>query len=100
MIERSTPSQPIALAVADANGHYCRRVGLGLAWALDANGYQPDLDRRPTDERQTPQVTVLLQGTGIDVDITSAAGRVAELTAGPRPLAALRDQSGASIPLR
>ena len=85
MIERATPSQPIALAVAGANVHYCHRLGLGIAWALDANGYQPDLDKRPTHERRMPQVTVLLQSTGIDVDVTSAAGRVAEVTAEPRP---------------
>jgi len=85
MIERATPSQPIALAVAGANGHYCRRLGLGIAWALDANGYHPDLDNRPTHERRMPQVTVLLQSTGIDVDIASAAGRVAKVTAEPLP---------------
>ena len=85
MIERATPSQPIALAVAGANVHYCHRLGLGIAWALEANGYQLDLDKRPTYERRMPQVTVLLQGTGIDVDVTSAAGRVAEVTAEPRP---------------
>ena len=85
MIERATPSQPIALAVAGANVHYCRRLGLGIAWALDANGYHPDLDKRPTHERRMPQVTILLQSTGIDVDITSAAGRVAEVTSEPRP---------------
>lgn len=84
MVERATPSQPIALSVAGANGHYCRRVGLGLAWALDANGYQLDIDQRPTRERRIPQVTVLLPSTGIDVDITSAAGRVAELTSARR----------------
>jgi hypothetical protein len=82
MVERATPSQPIALVLAGANVHYCRRVGLGLAWALDANGYQPDLDQRLTDERQTPQVTVLLQRTGIDVDITSATGRLGNRSGG------------------
>jgi hypothetical protein len=80
VIERATPSQPIALAVAGANVHYCRRLGLGLAWALDANGYQPELVTRPTHGRRIPQVMVLLLSNGIDVDITSAAGRVAEVT--------------------
>jgi hypothetical protein len=85
VIERATPSQPIALAVTGANAPYCRRVRLGLAWALDAHGYQPDLAKRPP-HRRIPQVTVLLRSNGIDVDITSAAGRVAELTSDPPPL--------------
>jgi hypothetical protein len=81
MIERATPSQPIALVVAGAGVHHCRRVGLGNAWALDANGYHPDLVKRPGHGWRIPQVTVLLQSTGtdmdiIDVDITSATGRV------------------------
>jgi hypothetical protein len=86
VIERATPSQPITLAVTDANLHYCRRLGLGLAWALDAGGYQPELVKRPTYERQIPQVTVLLQSTGIDVNLTGTAGRGAEVTSDPPPL--------------
>jgi hypothetical protein len=98
VIERATPSQPIALAVAGANVHYCRRLGLGLAWALNAGGYQPELVKHLAHRRRIPQVTVLLQGTGIDVDITGNDGRVAELTSDPRPLTVRRDQTGASTP--
>jgi hypothetical protein len=98
VIERAVPGQPIALAVAGANVHYCRRLGLGLAWALNAHGYQPELVKHPAHRRQIPQVTVLLQGTGIDVDITGTDGRAAELTSDPHPLTVRRDQTGASTP--
>jgi len=49
----------------------------GLAWALNADGYQPQLVAWPTHRGRMPQVMVLLRSGGIAVDVTSAARRVA-----------------------
>jgi hypothetical protein len=76
MIERATPGQPITLSVAGANGRYCHRLAQGLAWEMNADGYQPQLVARPTHGQRIPQVTVLLRSDDLAVDVTSAAGHV------------------------
>ena len=69
-IERLVPAQRVEIRVVEPDGTYAREVTLGLAWALQAAGYQPAVRQRAARflgprylyrGRPMPRVTVVEQ---------------------------------------
>jgi hypothetical protein len=87
----------VALSVVNPAGIYQRDVTLGLAWALRAAGYQPEVDHRAArylgarylyGGQPLPHVTVVLRHRGVAVGLAQAASGLLPLPtlpAGGRP---------------
>ncbi len=99
-IERLLPPQRVALSVVNPAGIYQRDVTLGLAWALRAAGYQPEVDHRAArylgarylySGQPLPHVTVVLRHRGVAV-------RLAQAASGLLPPPALPAGGGPGVP--
>jgi hypothetical protein len=86
-IERMLPRQPVALSVADPDGHYRRRLTLGLAWMLSAGGYLPEISISYARElgdvyvfrgQPMPHVAIRVQTNGLSVAVTKGSVALAD----------------------
>jgi hypothetical protein len=77
LIERALPSQQITLSVVTASKPDRYRVTQGLRWALTGDGYNPEPGVRSARSRPIPQVTVLVRGNRIAVEVEPPSRRPA-----------------------
>jgi hypothetical protein len=82
-IERLLPPQPVALSVVNPARVYERDVTLGVAWALRADGYLPEVNHRAARYlgprylfrgQPVPQVTVVVRRRGVVVHVAQTPG--------------------------